>query len=196
MTRWGCWGLQQWCLQETLALEREYIALCHGQMPFGLNVVRAAIRGIPLSGSIVSDDGFPAETRFLPCAWLRGQAGELYTLVAASIVTGRKHQIRVHLAHLGHPVVADLRYGTSFPAVLGPGVGRQFLFRYRLAVPGNVAGGGLEVALPLAADLREALEALSPLNEASARAWRHWTSGATPLAFSALEQEDLMRENL
>ena len=179
-------------LQETLALEREYIILCHGQMPWGLSILRQGIRGIPLSGSIVSADGLPAETHTLPCAWLRGPGGEAYTLVAASIVTGRKHQIRVHLSHQGYPVVGDHRYGRHASHSAGtPGMScRQFLFRYRIAVLGlGEKGEALQVALPLAPDLRAALHALQPLDEASASAWQQWTSGAKPLAFRELEMQ-------
>ncbi|CAE7402323.1 rluD [Symbiodinium sp. CCMP2592] len=178
--------------QETLALEREYIMLCHGQMPWGLSILRQGIRGIPLSGSIVSADGLPAETHILPCAWLRGHGGEVYTLVAASIVTGRKHQIRVHLSHQGYPVVGDHRYGChASPSAGTPDMScRQFLFRYRIAVLGlGEKSEALQVALPLAPDLRAALQALQPLDEASASAWQQWTSGAKPLAFRELEMQ-------
>ncbi|CAE7237022.1 Ribosomal large subunit pseudouridine synthase C [Symbiodinium microadriaticum] len=183
--------------QETLALEREYIMLCHGQIPWGLKILRQGIRGIPLSGSIVSTDGLPAETHILPCAWLRGDGGEVYTLVAASIVTGRKHQIRVHLSHQGYPVVGDHRYGShESQGASPPGMScRQFLFRYRIAVLGlGENGEALQMALPLAPDLRTALQALKPLDRASASAWQQWTSRAKPLAFRELELRQKMHE--
>ena len=171
--------------------------LCHGQIPWGLRILRQGIRGIPLSGSIVSTDGLPAETHILPCAWLRGHGGEVYTLVAASIVTGRKHQIRVHLSHQGYPVVGDHRYGShESQRASPPGMScRQFLFRYRIAVLGlGENGEALQMALPLAPDLRTALQALQPLDGASANAWQQWTSGAKPLAFRELEVRQKMHD--
>lgn len=50
--------------------------------------------------------GKPAQTRFRPLAW-----GDGWTLVEANPLTGRTHQIRVHAAHQGHPLLGDSRYG-------------------------------------------------------------------------------------
>ena len=67
------------------------------------------------------------------------------------------HQIRAHLAHLGHPVAGDALYGGEGAAVQG--LGRQFLHATRLALdaPG---GGRVEVTSPLPADLARVLDAL------------------------------------
>ena len=63
--------------------------------------------------------------------------------------TGRTHQIRVHLAAIGHPVTGDDLYGK------GPGP-RQLLHAWRITVP-HPAGGGLTVTAPLPADMTAAL---------------------------------------
>jgi 23S rRNA pseudouridine1911/1915/1917 synthase len=72
------------------------------------------------------------------------------TLVELSLQSGRTHQIRVHMAAIGHPVVGDARYGTPDKRL---GAGRFFLHAFRLAFihPGN--GQRVEFSSPLPADL-------------------------------------------
>jgi 23S rRNA pseudouridine1911/1915/1917 synthase len=67
------------------------------------------------------------------------------------------HQIRAHLAHLGHPVAGAPLYGGAGAAL--PGLGRQFLHASRLAfdAPG---GGRIDVESPLPPDLRAVLDRL------------------------------------
>ncbi len=79
-----------------------------------------------------------------------------FTLLEAYPVTGRTHQIRVHLAHLGHPLVSDVLYGK--PSVL---VGRHFLHALRLGLwlPPDEAEWR-EFEAPLPDDLSVALDAL------------------------------------
>ena len=89
-----------------------------------------------------------------------------YTLVQAEPQTGRTHQIRVHLAFLGFPVVADAVYGYKTPRSLAgtkknmPGLTRQFLHAWKIAF--RLPRGGREVNLtaPLPADLRQILDDL------------------------------------
>ena len=76
--------------------------------------------------------------------------------VRATLQTGRTHQIRVHMAHIGHPLVADELYG-GFPAA---GMARQALHAYRLAFEHPVTGGLLEFHAPLPAELEDMLKRL------------------------------------
>ena len=78
------------------------------------------------------------------------------TLVEAYPVTGRTHQVRVHLAHLGHPLVGDKVYGKASDLI-----GRQFLHAARLGfyVPPEEREWRVFEA-PLSADLRDALAVL------------------------------------
>jgi 23S rRNA pseudouridine1911/1915/1917 synthase len=69
--------------------------------------------------------------------------------------TGRTHQIRVHLASLGHPLVADELYGGSAAA----GLRRQALHAFRLAFEHPVTGQALVFHAPLPEDMRQALQA-------------------------------------
>jgi 23S rRNA pseudouridine1911/1915/1917 synthase len=75
--------------------------------------------------------------------------------VRATLQTGRTHQIRVHMAHIGHPLVADEIYGGPAAA----GLTRQALHAFRLAFEHPVTGAALEFHAPLPPDLRDALKA-------------------------------------
>lgn len=79
-------------------------------------------------------------------------------LLTCELETGRTHQIRVHLASIGHPVAGDDRYGGSRP---GLGGDRPFLHARRLAFRHPTDGSVLELTSPLPADLEERLGALS-----------------------------------
>jgi 23S rRNA pseudouridine1911/1915/1917 synthase len=92
------------------------------------------------------------------------------SLLACTLETGRTHQIRVHLAHIGHPVLGDATYGTGFKTKasrLGPearialeGLGRQALHAYLLAVEHPETGDLLEFRSELPGDLRRLRDAL------------------------------------
>ena len=73
-----------------------------------------------------------------------------YALVRVELVTGRKHQIRVHLAGLGHPVVGDDAYGSNCDPA-----GRLGLHAWKLAFPHPTTGKVTEVESPLPAALRK-----------------------------------------
>lgn len=76
--------------------------------------------------------------------------------VRCTLHTGRTHQIRVHMAHAGHPLVADLLYGGA-PAL---GMQRQALHAYRLCFDHPIGGARLEFRVPLPQDMHAALETL------------------------------------
>ena len=79
--------------------------------------------------------------------------GEEALLARCTLHTGRTHQIRVHMASIGHPLVADALYGGR----PGAGLERQALHAWRLAFVHPVTGAALECHAPLPADLRAAL---------------------------------------
>jgi 23S rRNA pseudouridine1911/1915/1917 synthase len=95
------------------------------------------------------DDALPAITRFVP----RERLGEL-TLLECSMVTGRMHQVRVHLAQLGTPVLGDALYGISGANL--PAVDGHFLHASRLGFVHPVTRARVVVEAPLPAD-REAI---------------------------------------
>ena len=83
------------------------------------------------------------------------QNSEQGCLVKATLGTGRTHQIRVHMAHVGHPLVGDALYGGA-PAA---GLQRQALHAFRLAFAHPMTGKALDFHSPLPADLQAALAA-------------------------------------
>jgi 23S rRNA pseudouridine1911/1915/1917 synthase len=132
---------------------RQYVALAH--QPWSGPPVRrvgAAIGRDPRNRlrMAVVDTGKSAETVLES---LQGCPQGCW--VRATLQTGRTHQIRVHMAHIGHPLVADELYGGA-PAA---GLTRQALHAYRLAFEHPVHGRALEFQAPLPADLRQALAA-------------------------------------
>lgn len=94
---------------------------------------------------------------------------EAAEVLDVALRTGRTHQIRVHLAHLGHPVVGDSVYGVGWEKGMGGKGGpwarefnrrvpRQFLHACRLSFTHPLSGEALKFEAPIPADLAEALE--------------------------------------
>jgi 23S rRNA pseudouridine1911/1915/1917 synthase len=132
---------------------RQYVALAHRAWNGARNRrVEAPIGRDPRNRlrMAVVDSGKPAVTEFE----LLQQADE-GCWVRATLQTGRTHQIRVHMAHIGHPLVADGLYGGAPAAALG----RQALHAYRLAFVHPATRAELEFEAPLPADLQQALAA-------------------------------------
>ena len=84
---------------------------------------------------------------------------EGYTLMECHLYTGRTHQIRVHMRHIGHPLVGDQLYGRGDDRV-NLGLRRQFLHSWRVRFDHPVTGEAVEVADRLPDDLLAILEAL------------------------------------
>ena len=133
-------------------VQREYLALVDGRPESRAGTIDAAIgrdRRDRVLMSIDSDDPREARTHFeierlLPAS----------TLLRVVLDTGRTHQIRVHMAAIGHPVVGDKQYG----ATMRYGLERQFLHAARLAFAHPVTGEQLDVRSPLPEDLAAALD--------------------------------------
>jgi 23S rRNA pseudouridine1911/1915/1917 synthase len=148
---------RQWKERE---VEKGYVALVHGRLEPPEGVIDAPIGRDPRHRQrmAVVEGGRAASTtyrvrRYLPA---RQPNRDSHSLVDIRPLTGRTHQIRVHLAAVGHPVVGDRVYGRASPVVK-----RQFLHAYRLSFRHPVDGRPLGFESPLPEDLRRALGMLA-----------------------------------
>jgi 23S rRNA pseudouridine955/2504/2580 synthase len=105
----------------------------------------------------VTEDGTPAHTLFRR----RHSYGD-YTLLEAELLTGRTHQIRVHLAHLGFPIAGDDKYGDFAlnRTLQREGLKRMFLHAQRVEFSHPVTGATTAVEAPLPEVLTRFLESL------------------------------------
>jgi 23S rRNA pseudouridine1911/1915/1917 synthase len=134
-------------------LERTYLALVRGRPRSRAGRIQAPIgrdRRDPTRQSLDTESPRDAVTYFE----LVEQLGD-YALLRVRLETGRTHQIRVHLAAIGLPVVGDAVYGAPEPAL-----GRQFLHSARLAFTHPFTGERVDVESPLPADLAGRLQEL------------------------------------
>ena len=138
--------------------EKTYLALCARAPSPAEGRLEAAIGTDPRRAGLrqVSAGGDAAATRYRTLA-----TGEAFgtALVEARPETGRTHQIRVHLAHLGAPLLGDPKYGG--PRMVGSvSVPRVMLHARRLELPHPITGAPMVFEAPVPADLREVAAAL------------------------------------
>ena len=135
-------------------VHREYLALAWGRVEEAFTVDKA-MRRDPVSrvkmAVAPANLGKPARTDVFP---LGGSDvnGRAVSAVHCVLHTGRTHQIRVHLAHSGHPLLADALYGGA-PAL---GLERQALHAARLGLTHPVTGEALSLRAPLPVDMADA----------------------------------------
>ena len=99
---------------ESRDVEKLYQAIVHGSVKEENGSIRAPLGKDDGSAVAIKDavrpDGAAAETDYRVLRRFTRADGD-FTLLAVRLLTGRKHQIRIHMAHLGHPIVGDKIYG-------------------------------------------------------------------------------------
>jgi 23S rRNA pseudouridine1911/1915/1917 synthase len=134
---------------------RRYIALAHGNFAEDRGTVDAPIGRHPRDRqrmAVVNQGGRHAVTHYR----VLERFGP-YTLLELRLETGRTHQIRVHMAYLGHPLVGDLKYGPSRPHFDLQG---QFLHAATLGFQHPRKGEYMEFTAPLPGELQDILARL------------------------------------
>jgi len=142
---------------------KQYITLVKGNWQEGSRRVEAPlIKNILQSGERmvkVSPEGKAAVTLFRPIKIFKDMS-----LIEASPLTGRTHQIRVHLQHIGYPIAADSKYGDKDfnQTVKNLGLKRLFLHAASISCPGDPVSdeGAFGLCIPLDQDLAEFIKKL------------------------------------
>lgn len=134
---------------------RQYIAIVHGNIAEPAGTINAPIgrhntdrqkMAVVFSGSKAAITGFTVLERF-----------DNYTLIKCRLLTGRTHQIRVHMAYIKHPVVGDPKYG---PAKAHFSIQGQALHACELSFTHPVTGFAMEFTAPLPEDMAKILAEL------------------------------------
>ena len=128
-------------------IHRTYYAIVEGEIteagvvdaPIGRVDDSVILRGIDY------EKGQPAVTHYQPIRYHNG-----YTLIQCTLETGRTHQIRVHMNHIGHPLPGDYLYHPVFDRI-----SRQPLHSYRLTFTHPITGEYMDFTCPIPKDMEE-----------------------------------------
>ena len=145
-------------------LDRRYVVLVHGYVaPDDGTIVTGIARSTKdrLRMAVSDDPGArEAITTFKTLERFEaGRRDEGYSLLECHLYTGRTHQIRVHMRHIGHPVVGDPLYGKG-SLLQNKGLTRQFLHSWHISFDHPCTGETIELADRLPDDLVNVLESL------------------------------------
>ena len=136
-------------------LRKTYLAWVSGKITAAKGTIKAPI-GRPTDSPRreVMATGQKAITKY----WVEQNFGDTVTEVKLGLVTGRTHQIRVHLTHLGHPLLGDELYGGDLSLIK-----RQALHASTLKFKDPFSGERREFTAPLPADLQALVQKLAPM---------------------------------
>ncbi len=159
-------------------VRKVYLTLVQGELAGEKGTINAPISRDAVRRTRMTtrrEGGRPAVSHWQVLRRIQGPYGR-FTLASVRIETGRTHQIRVHMASLGHPVVGDTLYGASTAILPGlaaakqPGgahlprlaLPRNFLHAAELEFPHPVTGERLTLVSNLPADLKDFMAQLGP----------------------------------
>ena len=132
-------------------LRRVYLAIIEGSID-SCGTVNAPIKRVDYLKRAVREDGQAAVTHYEPIETIRG-----YTLLRLRPEMGRTHQIRVHMSHIGHPLLGDWLYGTENKALFP----RHALHSAQLRLIHPVTGKEIQFTAPLPEDMKEFMSSLN-----------------------------------
>lgn len=134
-------------------VKKEYLAIVRGTPHPAGGAITLPLGHDPADRRriVVSEDGAPCETRYRVVSTRDG-----YSLVQCELITGRTHQIRVHLSARGWPIVGDRIYGAPDPSIE-----RQALHAWRITLPHPAAREPLTIEAPVPEEM-ETLFASEP----------------------------------
>ena len=138
-------------------IDRRYLAITRGQPKPAAGSVDAALARSPSNRKKIAvvSGGKRAVTHYRMLESLNGGA-----LVECRLETGRTHQVRVHMAHLGHPLLGDPVYGGRHPATERLGFRRQALHAAQLGFIHPITGATQVYQSPMPPDMQELFRAL------------------------------------
>ncbi|HJH50501.1 RluA family pseudouridine synthase [Merdimonas faecis] len=137
-------------------VRREYLAVVRGHIVPESGTISAPLArkgGTIIERVVDFDRGEPAVTHYHLIQEANG-----HSLVALQLETGRTHQIRIHLKHLGFPLVGDYLYNPDMEYI-----SRQALHSFRLSFPHPITGEAMDFTAPLPEDMRNILTERSSL---------------------------------
>lgn len=150
-------------------VDRRYLALVHGNIAVDSGFINAPIARSASDRKKMAVRDVPnareASTSFKVLGRFSHPSGEYrYTLIECRLLTGRTHQIRVHLEFTGHPLVGETHYAKNAPKSAGAQLGlkRQFLHSYFLDLEHPITGARLTFRDNLPNDLSQALSGTDP----------------------------------
>ena len=144
-------------------VEKRYLALLEGKLPQQRMNVDAPLRKFVLQGGErmvrVDEEGKASRSRFAEVERFSNA-----TFAEIAIETGRTHQIRVHAAHIGHPVAGDEKYGDREFNLAMRGVGLKRLFLHAARFEFSIGERSYGFSAPLPDDLKRVIDALTAKN--------------------------------
>ncbi len=132
-------------LLHTEGFQREYLAVAEGTVSPAAGVIDRPISRRPVKGTTraIDPDGLPSRTEYEVL-----KTGNNRTLLRLRLHTGRTHQIRLHMASLGHPLVGDRQYGAADLPIPRPA-----LHSHRVRILHPLTGETVDVTAPLPGDM-------------------------------------------
>ena len=127
-------------------IRREYLAIASGEVPESGTITApiARVEGSTIERKVDEESGEYACTHYKRLQYKNG-----YSLVSLKLETGRTHQIRVHLKHIGHPLPGDFLYNPDYSVI-----NRQALHSYRLSFIHPITGKEMQFAAEMPGDMK------------------------------------------